>query len=116
MRIEDGDRGSWEKDDAILDPLESPLTQTDNDSGRVSEVVSRLTSQFVSQVINLSDADGEIVIHLDIESASQRECECILRQLINKSTRSLVVFARPSKQGVNKWFRLSSTKCDARTE
>jgi hypothetical protein len=29
--------------DAILDPLESPLTQTDDDPGRVSEVVIRLT-------------------------------------------------------------------------
>src|SRR5262245_22239651 len=66
--------------------------------------------------MNLSDADGEIVIHLDIESASQRECECILRQLINKSNRNLVAFARPSEQGVNKRFRLSSIKGDARTE
>jgi hypothetical protein len=106
--------------DAILDPLESPLTQTDDDPGRVSEVVPRTTSkivsQFDSQVINLSDADGKIVIHLDIESASQRECECIIRQWSKRSTRSLHVFARPSKQGVNKRFRLSSMKDDARTE
>jgi hypothetical protein len=34
----------WCDNDAILDPLESPLTQTDDDPGRVSEVVSRLTS------------------------------------------------------------------------
>jgi hypothetical protein len=53
--------------------MESPLAQRDDESNRVSEVVPRFTTYFVSQVINLSDADGKIVIHLDIESASQRE-------------------------------------------
>jgi hypothetical protein len=95
---------------------ESPLAQTDDNPDRVSEVFPRFTTYFVSQIINLSDADGEIVIHLDIESASQRKCECIIRRCNNKSTRTPVFFARPSKQGVNKWLRLSSTESDTRTE
>src|SRR5262245_275054 len=96
--------------DAILDHLESPLTQTDDNPGRVSEVVPRLACYFVFQVINLCDADGEIAIHLDIQSASQRECECSIRIFSGKCIRKLQVLARASKQGVNKRFRLSSMK------
>src|SRR5262245_3688099 len=64
---------------SILGSRELPVAQTDDDPDRVPEVIEHFTSGPGSQVIYLTEANGEIVMHFDIESASQRVCERIAR-------------------------------------
>jgi hypothetical protein len=51
---------------AIHNPRDLPVAQTDDDPDRVPEVVQPLTSGSCSQVIYLTEANGEIVMSLDI--------------------------------------------------
>ena len=61
----------------VRNPLS--VAQTDDDPDRVPEVIEHFTSGPGCQVIYLTEANGEIVVHFDIESASQRVCERIAR-------------------------------------
>ena len=55
------------------------VAQTDDDPDRVPEVIQPFTSGPGSQVIYLTEANGEIVMHFDIDPTSQGVCERIAR-------------------------------------